>query len=234
MIAFSVTLSLLVFVAHAQDDGEWRMPAKDYASTRYSGLAEINTGNVAKLREAWNFTTGVERGHEAAPIVAGGTIFIVTPWPNAVFALDMRGTVKWKFEPKANPSAQGVACCDVVNRGAFYDGGRLFFNTLDNHTIALDAKSGKELWRTKLGDIARGETMTMAPLVVKGRVLVGNSGGELGVRGWLAALDAKSGKLLWRASVGGQVNAGAMSYAVNGKQYVAIAAGNALFAYALP
>jgi len=199
LLAFSLALALLPVPALAQDDGEWRMPAKDYASTRYSRLAEINAANVGTLREVWSFTTGIERGHEAAPIVAGGTIFIVTPWPNTVFALDMRGRLKWKFDPKTNPSAQGVACCDVVNRGAFYDGGRLFFNTLDNHTIALDANSGKELWRTKLGDIARGETMTMAPLVVKGKVLVGNSGAELGVRGWLAALDAKSGKLLWRA-----------------------------------
>jgi lanthanide-dependent methanol dehydrogenase len=197
--AISLTFGLLAVLAHAQDDGEWRMPAKDYASTRYSALAEINAGNVAKLKEVWNFTTGVERGHEAAPIVAGGTIYVVTPWPNTVFALDMRGKVKWKFEPKTHPSAQGVACCDVVNRGAFYDAGRLYFNTLDNHTIALDARSGKELWRTKLGNIEIGETMTMAPLVVKGKVLVGNAGAELGVRGWLAALDAKSGKVLWRA-----------------------------------
>jgi PQQ-dependent dehydrogenase (methanol/ethanol family) len=197
----------LVFLAYssfslaaaAADDGEWRMPAKDYASTRYSELAEIDAQNAAKLNEVFSFTTGVEKGHEAAPIVAGGAIFLVTPYPNLVFALDFRGKMKWKFDPKSRPSSQGVACCDVVNRGAVYDAGRLFFNTLDNHTIALDAKSGKELWRTRLGDIDLGETMTMAPLVVKGKVLVGNSGGEMGVRGWLTALDARSGKVLWRA-----------------------------------
>jgi PQQ-dependent dehydrogenase (methanol/ethanol family) len=92
-----------------------------------------------------------------------------------------------------------VACCDVVNRGAAYADGRIFFNTLDNQTIAVDAKSGKELWRSKLGNIKSGETMTMAPLVVKDKVLVGNSGGEFGVRGWLIALDTKSGKEIWRA-----------------------------------
>ncbi len=183
----------------AADDGEWRMPAKDYASTRYSELAQIGTQNVAQLKELWSFTTGIDKGHEAAPIVAGGTIFITTPYPNLVFALDFAGKVTWQFDPKTHASAQGVACCDVVNRGAAYDGGRLFFNTLDNHTIALDASSGRELWRTKLGDISRGETITMAPLVVKGKVLVGNSGGELGVRGWLTALDAKSGGIAWRA-----------------------------------
>lgn len=107
--------------------------------------------------------------------------------------------VKRKFEPRPNPSAQGVACCDPVNRGATYADGRVFFNTLDGQTVAVDAKDGHELWRQSLGDIHRGETMTMAPLVVNGKVLVGNSGGEFGVRGWLTALDASDGHQLWRA-----------------------------------
>jgi PQQ-dependent dehydrogenase (methanol/ethanol family) len=107
--------------------------------------------------------------------------------------------LKWKFAPNPAASAQGVACCDLVNRGAVWSNGRLFFNALDNQTIALDARTGAELWRARLGDIRRGETMTMAPLVVKDRVLVGNSGGEYGVRGWLTALDAGSGKIAWRA-----------------------------------
>jgi PQQ-dependent dehydrogenase (methanol/ethanol family) len=192
-------LSVLPVLAAAADDGEWRMPAKDYASTRYSELAGITTQNVARLEEVFSFVTGVDKGHEAAPIVAGGAIYLVTPYPNYVFALDFKGKVKWKFDPKTDASAQGVACCDVVNRGAVYDGGRLYFNTLDDYTIALDAKSGRQLWRTRLGDISRGETLTMAPLVVKGKVLVGNSGGELGVRGWLTALDSKTGKIAWRA-----------------------------------
>ena len=107
--------------------------------------------------------------------------------------------MKWKFEPSPSASSQGVACCDVVNRGAAYADGRVFFNTLDNQTIAVDAASGRELWRVRTGDIRNGETLTMAPLVVKGKVLVGNSGGELGVRGWLSAYDANSGALVWRA-----------------------------------
>jgi PQQ-dependent dehydrogenase (methanol/ethanol family) len=181
------------------EDGEWRMAAKDFASTRYSGLDQINAANVKDLKLAFSFDTGVQRGHEAAPIVADGMMYIVTPWPNYVYALDLKGQLRWKFDPKADAAAQGVACCDVVNRGAALADGRLFFNTLDNQTIALDAKSGKELWRVQLGDIRRGETMTMAPLVVKGKVLVGNSGGEMGVRGWLTALDAASGKIVWQA-----------------------------------
>jgi PQQ-dependent dehydrogenase (methanol/ethanol family) len=183
-------------------DGDWPMPAKDYASTRYSTLADIRADNAATLTLATTFSTGVQRGHEAAPIVVAGTMYIITPYPNVVYALDLSrpGTsLRWKFEPKPEAFAQGVACCDVVNRGLTYDNGRLFFNTLDNQTIALDAASGKEVWRYRFGDIRAGETRTMAPLVVKGRVLIGNSGAEYGVRGWLTALDAASGKEVWRA-----------------------------------
>ena len=175
------------YSADPPDDGaEWRMPARDYASTRFSPLDEITPSNVGQLQLAFSFSTGVEKGHEAAPIVAGGTMYVVTPYPNYVFAFDLTkpgASLKWKFDPKTNASAQGVACCDVVNRGAAYADGRLFLNTLDNQTIALDAATGKELWRTKLGEIQLGQTITMAPLVVKDKVLVGNSGGELGIRG---------------------------------------------------
>jgi len=177
------------------------MPSKDYAAWRFSSLDQIKSDNVAKLQVAWTFSTGVDRGHEAAPLVVDGTMYVVTPFPNVVYALDLaaQGAVKWKFEPKPLPAAQGVACCDVVNRGCVYSGGRIFFNTLDGQTIALDAKDGKEVWRTQVGNIFIGETVTMAPLVVKDKVLVGNSGGEMGVRGWLKALDAKTGKIAWTA-----------------------------------
>jgi PQQ-dependent dehydrogenase (methanol/ethanol family) len=177
------------------------MPAKNFASTRYSGLEEINTTNVSKLKVAWTFSTGVDRGQEAAPIVVSNLMFVVTPYPNFVYALDLTkpGSVKWKYEPKPEEAAQGVACCDVVNRGACYADGKVFFNTLDGNTIALDAQTGKELWKTKLGDVNKGETITMAPLVAKNKVLVGNSGGEFGVRGWLIALDENSGKVAWTA-----------------------------------
>jgi lanthanide-dependent methanol dehydrogenase len=181
---------------------EWPMATGDYANTRFSQLADIHTGNVGQLTLAWKFSTGRSKGHEAAPIVVGDTMFVVTPFPHAVFALDLGrpgAPVKWTYEPKPVPAAQGVACCDVVNRGAAYASGKVVFNTLDNHTIALDAQTGRELWNTALGSIERGETMTMAPQIVKGRVLVGNSGGELGVRGWLTALDLETGQIAWRA-----------------------------------
>ncbi|HWR50276.1 MAG TPA: PQQ-binding-like beta-propeller repeat protein, partial [Bryobacteraceae bacterium] len=187
------------------DDGQWTMAPKDYANSRFSGLSDINSSNVSGLKLAWSFPTGTERGHEAAPLVVNGTMYVVTPFPNYVYALDLRkpGTVKWKYQPKVDPAGPGVACCDVVNRGASYYQGRIYFNTLDVHTIALDAETGKEVWNTRLGDINLGETITMAPLVVKGKVLIGNSGGEFGVRGWLTALDAATGKIAWRAYTAG-------------------------------
>ena len=184
------------------DDGQWIMPARNFASTRYSGLNEITTGNVARLRLAWTFSTGVTRGHEAAPLVVGNTMYVVTPFPNLLYALDLTqpgAPLKWTYKPDPSLASQGVACCDLVNRGAAFFDGKIYYNTLDAHTVAVDAKTGKEVWKTKVGDINKGESITMAPLVVKGKVLVGNSGGEFGVRGWLTALDAESGKLAWRA-----------------------------------
>jgi PQQ-dependent dehydrogenase (methanol/ethanol family) len=184
------------------EDGQWLMPAKNYASTRFSGLDQINTENVKNLKVAWTFDTGVNRGQEAAPIVVNNTMYIVTPYPNILYALDLTqpgAPVKWKYEPQPASASQGVACCDVVNRGCVYAAGKIFFNTLDGQTIAVDAGSGKEVWRTPVGDINKGESITMAPLVAKDKVLVGNSGGEFGVRGWLTALDAQTGKISWRA-----------------------------------
>ncbi|HYD73464.1 MAG TPA: methanol/ethanol family PQQ-dependent dehydrogenase [Candidatus Binatia bacterium] len=190
--------------AAAPADGQWTMPARDYASSRYTDLNQITAQNAARLQPIFTFDLDppIDRGQEAAPIVVGHMMYIVSAYPNTVFALDLRrpqNPLEWRYDPEPSPAAQGVACCDVVNRGAAYAGGRLFFNTLDNHTIALDAATGRELWRTRLGDINRGETMTMAPLVVRNRVLVGNSGGEFGVRGWLAALDTATGQVVWRA-----------------------------------
>jgi lanthanide-dependent methanol dehydrogenase len=184
------------------ESGDWIRPAKDLASTRFSSLTEITTQSVKQLAVKGTFSTGIPKGHEAAPIVVNNTMYIVTPFPNFVFALDLTqpgAPVKWKYEPKPLAAAQGVACCDVVNRGAVYADGLLVFNTLDNRTIALDAQTGQEKWVATLGDINKGETITMAPLIVKDKVLVGNSGGEMGVRGWLTALDLESGDVAWRA-----------------------------------
>jgi PQQ-dependent dehydrogenase (methanol/ethanol family) len=199
---WSVILLVVSSGAMTQEHAEWPAPAGNFANTRFSALQDISTSNVSRLQLSFTFSTGLLRGHEAAPIVTNDTMYLVTPYPNVLFAIALDapgGPLRWKYEPLPNASSQGVACCDTVNRGAAYSNGRLFFNTLDAQTVAVDAKSGAELWRVRLGDINHGESMTMAPLVVNGKVLVGNSGGEFGVRGWLTALDAASGKQLWRA-----------------------------------
>ncbi|MBV8451300.1 MAG: PQQ-binding-like beta-propeller repeat protein, partial [Deltaproteobacteria bacterium] len=188
--------------AAPRDDGQWRMAPKNYASTRFSTLDQINNDNVKNLQVDFTLSLGVDRGQEAAPLVVDNTMYVVTAYPNFLYALDLTkpgAPLKWIYQPHPEAASQGEACCDVVNRGAAYWNGKVIINTLDGNTIAVDANTGKEVWRTKLAYINRGETLTMAPLVVKGKVLVGNSGGEFGVRGWLVALDADTGKISWKA-----------------------------------
>jgi len=189
-------------IASAQAAGaEWTMPAGTVQGTRFSSLAQINATNVANLQEEFHFATGIEDGHEGAPLVVGSTMYIVSPFPNRLFALDLakKGDERWVFDPKADPFAQDKACCDTVNRGAVFANGKVIYNVLDNTTVAVDAKTGVQVWRTKLGDPATGQTITMGPLVVGDKVLVGNSGGEMAVRGFLVALDVDTGKEAWRA-----------------------------------
>jgi lanthanide-dependent methanol dehydrogenase len=186
----------------AGEPGEWTMPAKDYAGSRYSTLDDITAENAGRMSVAWTFSTGVLKGHEGAPLVIGPTMYIVTPYPNVAYALDLSrpgAPLRWKFRPENDQAAKAEACCDVVNRGAAYADSTVFYNLLDGHTVAVDARTGAQRWRTQVADPSHGETMTMAPLVVHGKVLVGPSGGEMGVRGWIAALDARTGKEIWRA-----------------------------------
>lgn len=183
-------------------NGQWTMPAGDYANTRYSPLDKINAGNVKNLKIAATISTGIPHGHEGQPLVVGSTLYIVTPYPNNLIAIDLSKPgfpTKWVFHPNPDVKSQGVACCDTVNRGATFADGKIIYNTLDAHTVAVDANTGQPAWETQVGDIQFGETITMAPIVVKNVVLVGDSGGELGVRGKLTALDVKTGKILWRA-----------------------------------
>jgi PQQ-dependent dehydrogenase (methanol/ethanol family) len=181
---------------------EWWLPNGDYANTRYSTLNDINTANVVLLKVVTTMSTGIPHGHEGQPLVVGSTMYAVTPFPNLMLAVDLTkpgGKVKWTFDPHADGRAVGVACCDVVNRGASYGDGKIVYNVLDGRTIAVDAKTGKQVWSAKVANPDVGETLTMAPLIVGKRVFIGNSGGEMGVRGWLKALDLASGKVLWTA-----------------------------------
>ncbi|HEX4243352.1 MAG TPA: PQQ-dependent dehydrogenase, methanol/ethanol family [Steroidobacteraceae bacterium] len=181
-------------------DAEWSMPGRDYASTRYSPLASISAQNAHGLHPVWTFSTGVLGGHEGQPLVVGDTMYVVTPWPNVLYAFDLSREgypLKWKYRPDDSPNALGQTCCDSINRGAFYAGGKIVYNLLDGHTVAVDARTGRELWKTQIADLASGETVTMAPLVVRDRVIVGAAGGEFGIYGWLKGLDLATGKVIW-------------------------------------
>ncbi|MGH9585314.1 MAG: PQQ-dependent dehydrogenase, methanol/ethanol family [Acidobacteriaceae bacterium] len=183
-------------------NGQWTLPAGDYANTRYSPLSQINASNVQNLKLVGSMSIGIPHGFEGQPLVVGSMMYIVTPYPNKLIALDLTKPgfpQKWAFDPHPDIRSVGIACCDTVNRGAVYADGKIIYNTLDAHTVAVDANTGKLVWETKIGDIKLGETITMAPLAVKNIVYVGISGGELGIRGRLTALDVNSGNILWRA-----------------------------------
>jgi lanthanide-dependent methanol dehydrogenase len=182
--------------------GEWHRPLGDYAGTRYSPLDQINLQTVRDLQLVWSFDLGLSRGQEATPIVVNNTMYVVTSFPNLLYAFDLTQpgpAVRWVYDPEPARASQGVACCDHVNRGAVYANGRLFYATLDAHAVAVDAETGREVWRNRIGNIQIGETMTMSPLVVRDVVMFGNSGGEFGVRGWLKGLDVNTGEVLWTA-----------------------------------
>src|SRR4051812_10437140 len=178
----------------------WVMPNGNYASTRYSTLSQINKDNVGKLQPAWTFSTGVLRGHEGGPLVIGDVMYIVTPFPNIVYALDLNedGRVIWKYEPKQDPSVIAAMCCDTVNRGAVYGDGKIVFAQADSTVVALDATTGQVAWQVKNADPSKGEVMTSAPLIYKDKVYAGVSGGEWGVHGFLAAYNLSDGKPAWK------------------------------------
>jgi lanthanide-dependent methanol dehydrogenase len=182
-----------------KDPKNWAMQAGNFENQRYSTLNQINKKNVKDLKVAWTFSTGVLRGHEGGPLVIGDTLFIHSPFPNKVFAIDLETQkIKWKYEPKQDPSVIPVMCCDTVNRGLAYAEGKVFLQQADTTLVALDSKSGKVLWSTKNGNPKIGETNTNAPHVFKDKVITGISGGEFGVRGFVAAYDINTGKQVWK------------------------------------
>ncbi len=185
----------------SSDPNNWAIQSGDYAGTRYSKLDQITTANVGSMKVAWTFSTGVLRGHEGGPLVIGDTMYLHSAFPNIVFALNLADDNKiiWKYEPKQDPSVIPVMCCDTVNRGVQYAEGKIFLHQADTSLVALDAKSGKELWKSVNADPKRGETGTGAPLVTKDKVIIGVSGAEFGVRCFLTAYDINSGKKVWRA-----------------------------------
>jgi PQQ-dependent dehydrogenase (methanol/ethanol family) len=186
----------------SEDANQWVIPLGNYGGTRHSKLSQITTKNASKLKVAWTMSTGTLRGQEGQPLVVGDMMYFESSYPNFVYAvnLDNVGQIVWKFAPEQDKFSPSVACCDLVNKGVAYADGKILVSTLDTHVYALDAKTGKVLWSAQNGDPELGQTMTIAPLVVHDKVIVGISGGEYGVRGYLSAYDLNTGKLAWRAS----------------------------------
>jgi PQQ-dependent dehydrogenase (methanol/ethanol family) len=191
--------------ALAKDTKNWATWGGDYAGTRYSTLTEINKDTAKNLQPIWTFSTGALRGHEGGPLVVDGLIYIHTGYPHKIYALNQATqSVVWEYQYAADKDTDqtqviGVMCCDVVNRGLAYGDGKVFIAQGDATLLALDAKTGKLVWKIKNGDTKKGETNTNAPLVVKDKVITGISGGEYGVRGFLAAYNIKDGSLAWKA-----------------------------------
>ncbi|MGH9259963.1 MAG: PQQ-dependent dehydrogenase, methanol/ethanol family, partial [Acidimicrobiales bacterium] len=202
------TLAALVGApAGAQDPllnpptGQWVMTGRTYDLQRYSPLTQISTTNVRNLKVAWTFSTGTLRGHEGNPLVVGTVMYVHTSFPNIVYALDLTkpgAPMLWKHVPDQPAEAIPIACCDLVNRGlAYHPSGKLFIELLAGDLLALDAKTGKQLWRVAHADYKTGSTMTNAPIVIKDMVIAGISGGEFGVRGRVTSFDVNSGRKLW-------------------------------------
>ncbi|POF27993.1 lanthanide-dependent methanol dehydrogenase XoxF5 [Roseibium marinum] len=184
-----------------EDPNQWVIQTGDYKNQRFSKLDQINKDNVKDLQVAWTFSTGVLRGHEGSPLVIGDIMYVHTPFPNTVYALDLNNEARiiWKYEPKQNADVIPVMCCDTVNRGVAYADNKIFLHQADTKLVALDAKTGEEIWSVVNGDPTKGETNTATVLPVKDKVIVGISGGEFGVRGSLTAYNIADGSLAWRA-----------------------------------
>ena len=184
---------------HAQQpDAEWLLHGRTEGETRFSPLARINPDTVKDLGLAWSLATETTRGLEATPIVSGGVLYTTGSW-SVVFAVDARtGRLLWKWDPEVPRSTGQKACCDVVNRGVALYRGRVYVGTLDGRLASLDAESGKVLWQTVTVDQTQNYTITGAPRIIKDKVIIGNGGGEYGVRGYVSAYDVDTGELAWR------------------------------------
>lgn len=181
-----------------KDPNNWLLYGRDYASTRHSPLNQINVNNVKRLVPKWVFQFGYLDGQDSEAIVNNGVLYITSSW-NHVFALDARtGNMIWRYDHPLPEDLGKHLCCDVVNRGVAPYRDKVYFATLDEHLLALDAKTGKVVWDKVLGDYTYGESFTLMPLALRGKIIVGTSGAEYGIRGWIAAVDADSGELVWK------------------------------------
>jgi lanthanide-dependent methanol dehydrogenase len=198
----SVTHGQQSLLTLQKDPKQWVMPNGNYSGWNYSGLDQINLSNAQNLTMAWSMQLGILDAHEAAPLVIGNTMYIVTPKPNYVYALDLTrdGVIKWEFRPEMlqMDAAIKAACCGAETRGLAYADGKIFYSTLDGQIFALNAEDGKVVWRAENANIAIGETASAMPLIVKDKVIVGVMGGEKGVRGHVTAYNINNGSMRWR------------------------------------
>ena len=182
----------------AAANAEWLSYGKDYSEQRFSPLDKVNASNVKDLGLAWYAEFDTDRGQEATPLVIDGVLYTSTAW-SKVFAFDARtGERLWAYDPRVEGAKGFDACCDVVNRGVAVWKGRVYVGTIDGRLVALNAKTGAVDWEVQTTDTSKPYTITGAPRVVKDKVLIGNGGAEYGVRGYISAYDAATGKLAWR------------------------------------
>lgn len=182
----------------AASNAEWLSYGKDYNEQRFSPLEQVSTANVKDLGLAWYAEFDTDRGQEATPLMIDGVLYTSTAW-SKVFAFDAKtGKQLWKYDPKIDGAKGFDACCDVVNRGVAVWKGKVYVGTLDGRLVALDAKTGAVKWEVQTTDKSKPYTITGAPRVVKGKVMIGNGGAEYGVRGYITAYDAETGKQVWR------------------------------------
>jgi quinohemoprotein ethanol dehydrogenase len=181
-----------------QDTGNWVMYGRTYDDHRFSPLNQINEQTVSKLGLVWSRELGTTRGLEATPLVKDGAIYTTGSW-SMVYSIDAKtGEVRWTYDPKVPREQAYFICCDVVNRGVALYRGKVYVGTLDGRLIALDEKSGTPVWTASTTDSAKQYSITGAPRIAKGLVIIGNAGAENGVRGYISAYDAETGKMAWR------------------------------------
>lgn len=186
---------------YAQTGAGWFTAGGTQQGTRFSGLNEITPLNAATLVEEFSFPTGTKGSHQGSPLVVGNTMYVVTPFPNKLIALNLRAPTRpvWTFDPRPAGFSRGLTCCDIVNRGAVYANGMIIYTLLDGNVVAVNARTGAQVWKTKVANPWLGETLNTAPIVVRDKVIFGSSGSEMGVRGSVRALNVTTGQLVWQA-----------------------------------
>ena len=199
-LVLAIAVSLVASAAYAGAGKEWTVSRGDAAGTGYSTLDQINTGNVSNLKVKWMHSMGSVLSQETAPLIIDGVMYFSTSsGPAYVFAVNAEtGETIWAHQPDMPPDYHSVVCCGEANRGVTYANGRIFFGRLDAILVALDAKTGEELWQTEVRPYKDGYSITVPPITVGDKVIVGHSGGEFGVRGSVQAYDQASGELIWR------------------------------------